>query len=114
MIVFMFTGLSATSLLFSKMASEHHYRNWKGSYSDVLPYIREAFGQVLDSVESSVPDAEIGAEIRKLVEYLCEPDLSLRGHPLNRTGHVPRLSLERFISRLDILAQKAELRLKRR
>jgi|SRR5580693_4643463 serine/threonine protein kinase len=112
MIVFMFTGLNATGLLLSKMTADHHPRAWKGTYTEVLPYLKDAFGLALESFATTVPNEPIRAELRSLVSYLCEPDLSLRGHPLNRTGHTVRLSLERFLSKLDLLARRAEYMVK--
>jgi serine/threonine protein kinase len=108
MIVFMFTGLNATSLLLSKMVADHHPRTWKGTYTEVLPYLKDAFGLALESFVATVPNEPFKTELRSLVSYLCEPDLSFRGHPLNRTGHTVRLSLERFLSKLDLLARRAE------
>ncbi len=104
----MFTGLNATSLLLSKMVADHHPRTWKGTYTEVLPYLKDAFGLALESFAMTVPNEPFRTDLRSLVSFLCEPDLSLRGHPLNRTGHAVRLSLERFLSKLDLLARKAE------
>jgi serine/threonine protein kinase len=108
MIVFMFTGLNATGLLLSKMAADHHPRIWKGTYSEVLPYLKDAFGLSLGAFAATIPNEPFKTELRSLVSFLCEPDLSFRGHPLNRTGYTSRLSLERFLSKLDLLARKAE------
>jgi serine/threonine protein kinase len=108
MVVFMFSGLNATSLLFSKMAADHHHKVWKGTYGEVLPYLKDAFGLALESFAQCVPNEPFRTELRTLVSYLCEPDLSLRGHPQNRIGHTVRLSLERILSKLDLLARKAE------
>lgn len=108
MIVFMFTGLNATSLLLSKMPADHHPRNWNGTYREVLPYLKDAFGLALESFAASIPNEPFRTELRSLVSFLCEPDVSLRRHPQNRVGHTARLSLERFLSKLDLLARKAE------
>ncbi len=112
MIVFMFTGLSFTGLLLSKMSAEHHPRNWTGSYKEVLPYLQDAFGLALQSFASTLAVLSAPPELTELVKFLCEPDLSFRGHPQNRIGHVARLSLERFVSRLDLLALRAEYSLR--
>ena len=108
MIVFMFTGLNATSLLLSKMAPDHHPRKWTGTYREVLPYLQDAFGLALSSFAASIPAELVRSDLRDMVSFLCEPDISLRGHPRNRVGHTARFSLERFLSKLDLLARKAE------
>lgn len=113
MIVFMFTGLNATSLLFSKMHPSHLPGIWTGTYTEVLPYARESFGLALKTFRDNVSGTEeLRDELKILVGYLCEPDLALRGHPRNRTGFTTRLSLERFVSRLDLLARRAEMQMK--
>jgi serine/threonine protein kinase len=112
MIVFMFTGLSSTSLLLSKTASAHHPKVWKGTYKEVTPYLKDAFGEALGSFEKCLPDEPFRTELKTIVSYLCEPDLALRGHPEARAGHSARLSLERFLSKLDLLARRAELSLR--
>lgn len=109
MIVFLFAGASATSLLRSELAPEHRWKKWAGTYAEVLPYVREAFGKVVEKFGPHVVDAKLRSELQTLLTYLCEPDVSLRGHPLNRRGFVPRFSLERFISKLDLLAFRAEV-----
>jgi len=108
MIVFLFTGVSALSLTLSKLDPQHLPDNWTGTYTDVLPYVRNAWGAALGDFSSHVDGPSLRDELTCLVSYLCDPDPSLRGHPSNRAGHSSQLSLERFISKLDLLAQKAE------
>jgi serine/threonine protein kinase len=108
MIVFMFTGLNATSLLLSNMASDHRPGRWRGTYKEVLPYLKHAFGIALESFAPTISSEPFSSELKSLVTYLCEPDLSLRGHPHNRVGYTARFSLERFVSKLDLLARRAE------
>jgi serine/threonine protein kinase len=108
MIVFMFTGLNASSLLLSNMATDHHPKNWNGTYPEVLPYLKDAFGLGLESFATSISSEPFRTELKTLVGYLCEPDLARRGHPQNRIGHAARFSLERFLSKLDLLALRAE------
>jgi eukaryotic-like serine/threonine-protein kinase len=109
MAVFLFSGASATALLCDELAAEHRWGKWSGTYVEVLPYVREAFGRVVQRFGSAVANAELKGELETLVKYLCEPDPSLRGHPLNRRGLTPSLSLERFVSKFNLLASRAEL-----
>ena len=108
MIVFLFTGTGATSLMLSNLPREHWPGKWNGTYSDVLPYIRNAWDAALDDFSDHVQDPHLRTELRTLVSYLCDPDPSLRGHPSNRQGFGQQLSLERFVSRLDFLARRME------
>jgi eukaryotic-like serine/threonine-protein kinase len=112
MIVFLFAGASASGLLRSELAPEHQWGKWSGTYAEVLPYVREAFGRTVEKFGSSIRDVVLRDELQTLLRYLCEPDISLRGHPSNRRGFASRLSLERFISKLDLLARRAEFALR--
>jgi eukaryotic-like serine/threonine-protein kinase len=109
MIVFMFTGLNATSLLFSNLAADHHPKNWTGTYKEIVPYLKDSFGLALEQFAAAIPVESLQGELRAIVSYLCEPDITLRGHPQNRIGHRPQFSLERFVSKLDLLARRAEM-----
>jgi serine/threonine protein kinase len=109
MIVFMFTGLNATSLLFSHLAPNLRPGSWTGTYGEVLPYLTNAFGEALQVFKSSLPSEPFITELTLLVSYLCDPDYTRRGHPRNRVGRASQFSLERFVSRLDLLARKAEI-----
>lgn len=113
MIFFIFTGVSATSLIFKVMQPQHLPGAWSGTYREVLPYVREGFGRAVTEFGEHIPNGWLRSELKQLVEYLCEPDLDLRGHPLNRQGFAQRLSLERFVSRLDLLASRSEIQMRR-
>lgn len=107
MIVFTFTSASMTSLIQKELEYFHHWKIWKGSYEQVLPFIRDAFGRALLKVKPEIP-VQIRSEIMIMVRQLCEPDPALRGHPLNRG--VP-YELERYLNQLAILVRKAEMKL---
>lgn len=108
LIVFMFTRGHMTGLLTNHLAPEHRAYNWTGTYAEVLPYVQVAFGMALQDFERHTP-SQFTTNLTEMVKQLCEPDPSRRGHPLNRQGD-PH-SLERFISKLDLLAHKAETQL---
>lgn len=109
MIVFMFTGLSATGLLLSKLPPQHHHRMWQGTYQEVLPYLQNGFVLALDEMENALSTVPIRGEIKTIVNYLCHPDIALRGHPKNRSGLTSQYSVLRFVTELNVLAKSAEL-----
>jgi eukaryotic-like serine/threonine-protein kinase len=113
MAVFFFTGVSMTSLLLAEMHPSQHWKKWQGTFHEILPYLRDAFGRAMEQVGHQVP---VGPreELMVIIRQLCEPDPNLRGHPLNRSGMANPYSLERYISVFDALARKAEFKLFRR
>lgn len=106
-ILFAFSRLTMSTVLFSFLAHEHMPMAWKGTYEEVIPYLQCAFNDALNSVAPYIPE-EVRSELILILRQLCEPDLTKRGDPLSRFGSHNSFSLERFITRLDRLAYKAE------
>jgi serine/threonine protein kinase len=113
MVVFFFTGVGTTTLLRKELHPSHTWKHWSNTYAAVLPYVRDAFGRVVDLVKAHMPE-EVRPDMLLSVRELCEPDPALRGHPLNRLGRGDQFSLERYVSRFDLLARRAELGLLRK
>jgi eukaryotic-like serine/threonine-protein kinase len=109
MVVFLFTGLSMTSLVQDELDPSFHWRNWTGTYQDVAAHVRDAFGRAVEVFGNHIPEEPLRDELKQIVRQLCDPDPRLRGHPLNRLGSSNPLSLERFVSHLDLLTRRAEL-----
>ena len=113
MAVFFFTGVGMSPLLYSRMRHEHWPENWKEGYAEILPYLRDAFGQSLQIFDDCVKEKlrDRGDNVRtRLVEkvrQLCDPDPALRGHPKNRFAQSNRYSLERYVTEFDLLALHA-------
>lgn len=111
MIVFTFTASSMNAQLASELAPEHHWGRWQGTYQEVLPFLEDAFSRVLLFIGSTVHDS-IRPQVISLLERLCEPDVKRRGD-LRTTGHQgSAYSLERVVTRLDLLARRAEVHLR--
>lgn len=110
MICFAFTQVPLNALLTNELHPAHLWGNWSGTYNDVLPYLRDAFGRSLDIMSRSIPD-EIRELVVRLVALLCEPDYRLRGDP-KRSRTAGQYSLERVIAQLDLLTRRAEIKLK--
>ena len=110
MAAFFFTKVGMTPLLLAHLANEHKPTRWGGSFDDVLPYIRDAFGKAVVSI--SIP-TEVDTSLRTAIRELCEPDPRLRGHPMSRAEKANSYSIERYVSLFNLLAGKAEWSLKR-
>lgn len=110
---FLFTGVGATELLGGHLRPEHHWDAWLGGgYADVLPHLIEATRAVLDDLATDA-DPLVRGELIELTSYLLDPDPLRRAHPRNRAGQGGLYGLERFISRFNVLAERAEWHLAR-
>lgn len=107
LLVFLYSGVSLTHLILSRIDRSHRHENWSGTYREVLPYLRQAQSEVYRELRQYIP-VGFSDEITEIVKQLCELDPSRRGHPKNAIYRGNQFSLERYITRFDLLAKKAE------
>jgi eukaryotic-like serine/threonine-protein kinase len=103
---FLFSGRNITSMLIAQLDAPHKPRNWGGKYQQVLPYLQSAFATVLADLAPLI-DARIRDDVICLIAELCNPDITLRGHPKG-VGKYNQYSLERYVSRFDVLSRKTD------
>jgi serine/threonine protein kinase len=113
LILFFFTRVGATSALASEVDPRLWHAQWQGTYQAVLPFLREAFDLVAQSLEASLP-GRYSTELLDVFRQLCDPDPLLRGNPKAMKGTLQRYSLERYITILDRLARSAEIALRQK
>lgn len=101
---FLFSGANITELLLTHLEKQYHWRNWNSEYNKVLPYIQEAFVRVIELLRATFP-AQIRDQLASVIQQLCEPDLTKRGHPRG-IGKVDQYSLERYVSLFDLLTRR--------
>jgi eukaryotic-like serine/threonine-protein kinase len=106
LIVFIFAHITPTARMVNLLHQAHRPGFWPHDYRTVLPYVRDAFGKMMEEVRGTFPPS-IQDDLSQLTASLCDPDPQLRGHPKDLDAS--QFNLERFISRLDYLAKKAEL-----
>ena len=105
---FLFTGVNVTEAVMAQLDPQHHFGQWGSDYATVLPYLQDAFGRFLHQVRPHLPE-NIRAYIVSLIQQLCNPDLSQRGHP-RRLGRPNQYSLERYLSQLTHQLIRLEIR----
>ena len=112
MIVFFFAKATINGLINAHLVKGTRPISWGGSFATFLPYLKAAFGEALDDFANQIPhELEcFRSDLVTTVGQLCEPDPARRGHPADRAGQ--QYSLERYVSKLNLLAFKAETRIK--
>jgi serine/threonine protein kinase len=114
MIVFYFAGISMSALLCQHIPISHRHDYWKGSFNEIKPYLIEAFSKAIIEFRNIFENEYFRDELSSIVVQLCYPFPEERGHPkniANKSGS--NFNLERFITKLDVLTRKAELKLKK-
>lgn len=111
MVVYLFSGAALTPLLVFEIPDEMRPSNWTGTFQDVLPFVRKAFDLAVKRFTVYVSDPLLVPELDQTVRQLGDPEPLLRGHPLNRArSSQNQYSLERYVTRFDLLAKRARLR----
>lgn len=113
LIFFYFADISASQAIQAKLKGYSGSASEESSFKNDLPYIRKAFFDAIKELEQNIREkaGDLTDEIVILVKELCEPDPEKRGHPLDR--NLNPYNLERYVSKLDLLASKAEYALKK-
>ena len=104
---FFFTRVGMTAMWLQRLDPSFRPNRWGQSYRDVLPYVRNACDLAIQDIAELVP-RRIRDRLVEPVRQLCEPDPILRGHPKNKAPHSNPYSLERYVTRFDLLAHIAE------
>jgi eukaryotic-like serine/threonine-protein kinase len=112
LIIFYFIGISMSALLRKHIPDNFAWDTWKGSYDEIVPYLENGFANALIEFESNISQREIKSELKQMVQYLCNPFPEKRGHAKNLAVKGNNYSMERFVTMLDVLKRKAELRVK--
>lgn len=104
---FLFSGVNVTAYLLGHLDRQHHPRAWAGTYGDVLPYLHNAFARVLEDLGPKI-DARVRRDVLSIISELCTPELARRGHPRG-IGRREQYSLERYLSRLDLILKRLQV-----
>ncbi|WP_426518788.1 protein kinase domain-containing protein [Diaminobutyricibacter sp. McL0618] len=108
LISYTFTGVTMNGYLAERLSPEHHWDVYGDGYTEALPYLENAYSEVLAELSDRLP-VEVAGDLTAVVEYLCAPDCTRRGHPRARLGHGSIYSLERVISALDLAAVRSRI-----
>lgn len=112
LIVYYFTGISMSALLRKHIPDSFGWENWRGEFSELKPYLMDAFSKSLIEFDQNIKQEIFKNDLKSLVEMLCHPYPEKRGHPKNILLNGRDYSLERFITKLDVLKTRAELKLR--
>ncbi|MEX0829925.1 MAG: protein kinase [Nitrospirales bacterium] len=86
----------------------------RASFKEDIPYFQHAFEESINGLTSVVKETagDLSEDIIDMIKQLCDPDPNKRGDPLWKHTIVPRYDLQRYISKLELLCRKAEMRLR--
>lgn len=105
-----FGGVSLSVLMYRRLDESLRFTEWRGSYAEVLPYVRSAFDECVEELDDHVRSisSELAIRLMPAIRQLCDPDPYLRGDPKGRRSVASQYSLVRYVSLFNELAQRAE------
>lgn len=112
MVTFYFAGISMSALLRKHIPDAFSWETWTGKYSEIVPYLENAFTQALEEFSSNISNNEFKQPLTELVEFLCNPFPERRGHPKSIASRGSNYNMERFVTIFDVLKRKSELIIK--
>jgi len=109
LIFFHFCDCSARHVIWPKVGNANRTTDFGAD----LPYYQKAFQEVLMEIEPEIQRkaGALSSDIMELIRILCEPDPIKRGFPSLPDSSQSRYSLEKVISKMDLLARRSELSL---
>jgi len=105
LVVYLMTGVTYNELLYHELDDTQHWKNWGGSFDDVLPALIDSHGRALARFESHLLNTL--EPVRDVVDHLCHPDPRQRGDAISRRRNQNPFNLERFVTRLNLIGERA-------
>ena len=106
LLAFLLVGVSHSGLFHNLLDRTLHWRRWSGTFEEVLPALVDTHGMVLRRLEPAL-HADIGDEALRLLDERCHPDPGSRGERIARRRGQNPYSLERYVTRLNLLYRRA-------
>ena len=110
---FYFGNLSFSTILIKKL-QDKKILSGTNSFETDLPGLIRIYEEIMidfNTVLLNYVTSDVAEQITNLVKSLCHPDPRQRGHRKNIAQGFSQYSLERYITEINILAEKAELKL---
>lgn len=107
-----FNNVSVTQSVLSMLPDKFKPTIWSDTYASILPIIEQVFSECLASFNKNI-DTDLRQELVEIVKQLCCPDITRRGDLKRKGIGYQQYSLQRYISKFDLLSRKYEYQLKK-
>lgn len=108
---YLFAGTPITALLMRFLDSSYHPTKWRGDFPGILPQLIASHDEAIAAVAPLFPE-EMQDELTTILRSLTHPDPKKRGDSRARANVGRPFGLDRYVSRFDRLAKRAEIQLK--
>lgn len=109
LMTFYFTGLNMTAMLIEKL--NRIGRTGRTTNLEMKAYLDASYDECIETIKNEIEFEEFREEIGTMISQLCNPDPNKRNDPKTLKERGSNFVLRRYISKLDLLKRRAELRI---
>ncbi|RJQ54189.1 MAG: hypothetical protein C4521_04885 [Actinobacteria bacterium] len=110
----LFVGHCMSALILTELSPEFRPDHWTGTYGGVLPYLGNAHNAAIAMIEQVVAEKagekQTAEQFATAIAQMTNPDLDRRGHPRDRAAATSSFWVQRYVSLMDLLSQRAHYR----
>lgn len=110
LMTFYFTGMNMTSILYHRLGK--YGLSIANSFDERKAYLDREFNEAIEEIRFSIKYSEFQVPIAEMISELCNPDPKKRNDEKTLRQAGSNYALYRYISKLDLLRRKAEIKLK--
>ncbi len=111
MMTFYFTGLNMTGMLIERL--NNIGMTSRTTNMEMKAYLDLCYDECIETIKNEIEYEEFREPIGQMIYELCNPDPNKRNDPKTLRERGSNFVLRRYISKLDLLQGKAELRIRR-
>ena len=111
LITFYFTGLNMTALIVNKLGAFGF--SYTCTFQERKAYLDRCFNESLEEIRTSICYPEFADSIVSMISELCNPDPTRRNDAKTLRERGSNYSLYRYITKLDLLSNKAAIKLRK-
>lgn len=108
-LVFMITGTNFLALIHQRIPDSHKFDRFGGTFEQVRPFVVKAYVEALEEIRPLIPET-VREGLLDVIAQLCHPIPEERGQKPSVDDRRIQYSLERLISKVDLLARKLAIR----
>ena len=110
----LFMGHCFSVLINRDLPEQFQVGAWRGSFTEVLPYLVHSHQNVLSKLEATVlektQDADSSRRFRIAIGELTDPNPTRRGHPKDHAAQTDSYALRRYVATMELLSRRAPIR----
>lgn len=111
LIAYYFLGMNMTALIYKHLDPRFRWTVFRGTFSQVQDYLKDAYFKAIDEIYSSLPNKDFSSDLIEIIKYCCYPIPEERGHKQSIKENGNQFNFRRAISKLDLIKRRANLNL---